>query len=482
MSSQATHTHEFHPDFKKAAAAAVADERVGLVFDRATRLNFDKRRAIMPELGHPMAIRELAAKIKDHTLQNLDRYLQQLVENVQKNGGQVHFAETGEQANEIITGIARDVGAKLIVKSKSMVSEEIELNHEIEKAGIEVVETDLGEYILQLAGEKPSHIVTPVIHKTKGDIAALFRDKLGIEYTEDPEALTAVARKVLRAKFKAADMGIIGANFAVAESGTICIVTNEGNGRFCSSRPRVVVCLMGIEKVVPRIEDLAVFLKLLGKSATGQRLTCYTSMITGPKRPGDFDGPEEFHLVILDRGRSQVLGGRYRPVLRCIRCGACLNACPVYRRIGGHAYESVYPGPIGKLITPLLDSLDEYPDLPTASSLCGACLDACPVRIDIPTFLLEMRNDLLKQGHMPLTWRLGFKMWRLGMSSAFLYRWGGKFARMFMKLLSKDGWVKRLPMDGSGWTDHRDFPLPAKKTFRARWADLQKQLDAEEGR
>lgn len=482
MSVESTHTHGFHPNFKKSAAAALADERIGMVFDQATRLNFDKRRAIMPELGRPMAIRELAARIKDHTLQNLDRYLEQLVSNVRKHGGQVHFAETGEQANEIITGIARDSGAKLIVKSKSMASEEIELNHEIGKTGIEVVETDLGEYILQLAGEKPSHIVTPVIHRTKEDIAALFRDKLGIEYTVDPEALTAAARKVLRAKFKTADMGIIGANFAVAETGTVCIVTNEGNGRFCSSRPRVVVCLMGIEKVIPRMKDLSVFLKLLGKSATGQRLTCYTSLITGPKRPGDFDGPEEFHLVILDRGRSRILAGEYRPVLRCIRCGACLNACPVYRRIGGHAYESVYPGPIGKLITPLLASLDEYPDLPTASSLCGACLEVCPVQIDIPTYLLHMRNDLLKQGRMPWTWRIGFKFWRIGMSSAFLYRCGLKFGRMFMWLLSKDGWLKWLPMDGSGWTDHRDFPLPAKRPFRARWADLQKQLDAEEGR
>jgi L-lactate dehydrogenase complex protein LldF len=482
MSSLSTQTHSAKPNFKRACAAALADERIGLVFDRAVRLNYDKRRAIMPELGDQLAIRNLAARIKDHTLQNLDRYLGQLVENIRKHGGQVHFAETGEQASDIITGIARDVGARGIVKSKSMVSEEIELNHELEKAGVEVVETDLGEYIIQLAGEKPSHIVTPVIHKTKEDVAALFRDKLGIEYTDDPVALTAVARKILRAKFKAADMGIIGANFAVAETGTICIVTNEGNGRFCSSRPRVVVCLMGIEKVIPRLKDLGVFLKLLGKSATGQRLTCYTSLITGPKRPGDFDGPEEFHLVLMDRGRSRILGGPYREVLRCIRCGACLNACPVYRRIGGHTYESVYPGPIGKLVAPLLASLDEYPDLASASSLCGACLEVCPVRIDIPTFLLRMRNDLLKMGRMPFMWRIGFKFWRMGMSSKFLYHWGAKFARWFMAIGSHDGWQSKLPADGAGWTDHRDFPLPAKRPFHARWAELQKQLDAEEGR
>ncbi len=468
------------PDFKRSAAAALADERIGIIFDRSTRLNDDARRAIMPELGDPLAIGELAARIKDHTLQNLDRYLAQLVDKVRSCGGHVHFAETGEDAREIITGIGRRAGANLVVKSKSMVSEEIELNRQLERAGLDVLETDLGEYILQLAGEKPSHIVTPVAHKSKEEVGELFVEKIGIEYTSDPPTLTKAARRVLRAKFKAADMGIIGANFAVAETGTICIVTNEGNGRFCSSRPRVLVCLMGIEKVIPQMKHLAVFLKLLGKSGTGQRITCYTNLITGPKREGDFDGPQEFHLVLMDRGRSGILASDYRQALRCIRCGACLNACPVYRKIGGHAYESTYPGPIGSVITPLLESLETYECLPAASSLCHACLEACPVRIDIPTMLIHLRYDLLKCGRAPLMWRIGFKFWRMGMHSKFLYSWGARMARWYLALKARNGWIRKLPLDGKAWTNERDFPILAKTPFHRRWPRLKSQIDAEE--
>lgn len=468
------------PDFKRAAAAALADERVAVIFDRSTRLKDDGRRAIMPELGDPLAIRTLASRIKDHTIQNLDTYLEQLIGNVEKVGGHVHYAADGEQACEIITDIGRKADTKLIVKSKSMASEEIELNHALEAAGLEVLETDLGEYILQLAGEKPSHIVTPVAHKSKEDVGELFAEKLGMKYTSDPATLTKAARRKLRAKFKAADMGIIGANFAVADTGTICIVTNEGNGRFCSSRPRVLVCLMGIEKLIPQMKHLGVFLKLLAKSATGQRFTCYTSLITGPKREGDFDGPEEFHLVLMDRGRSGILGGDYRETLRCIRCGACLNACPVYRRIGGHAYEATYPGPIGSLITPLFDGLENYECLPTASSLCHACFEACPVRIDIPTLLIQMRNDLLKRGRVPLLWRIGFKFWKMGMRSKLLYKLGAKMGRWYTALKARDGWVGKLPADGKAWTATRDFPALAKKPFHKRWAKLVRELDAEE--
>lgn len=479
--SQATTQSAGRPDFKKSAALALANERIRVVFDRSTRRKDDGRRAALPELGHPLAlpVRELAARIKDHTLQNLDHYLERLIGNVERHGGKVHFAETGDQANEIITTIAREAGIKLIVKGKTMVSEEIELNHELEKAGFEVAETDLGEYILQLAGDKPSHIVTPVAHKTKEDVGKLFAEKMGIDYTDDPPTLTGVARRVLRDKYRHSDMGIIGANFAVAETGTICIVTNEGNGRFCSSRPRVLVCLMGIEKLLPRMKDLAVFLKLLAKSATGQRMTCYTSLTTGPKREGDFDGPDEFHLVLLDRNRTRILGSDYRETLRCIRCGACLNICPVYRKIGGHAYESVYPGPIGKLITPLLNSLDEYPALPTASSLCGACLEACPVRIDIPEMLIHMRNDLLKSGQAPWMWRVGFKFWKIGMFSQGLYRLGAKMGRWYMSLIGRDGWVRKLPADGRQWTESRDFPMLAKEPFHKRWARLNAELEKE---
>jgi L-lactate dehydrogenase complex protein LldF len=258
----------------------------------------------------------------------------------------------------------------------------------------------------------------------------------------------------------------------------VAIVTNEGNGRFCSSRPRLVVCLMGMEKLIPTMRELPVFIKLLAKSATGQRITCYTSIITGPRRPGDFDGPEEFHVVILDNGRSKILGSEYRDSLRCIRCGACLNACPIYRKIGGHAYETTYPGPIGSVITPMLKNLADYADLPSASSLCGACLEACPVRIDLPMYLIHLRNDAIKEGHAPLSWRLGFKGWRVGMGSGWLYRVGAMFGRLFMKLGAHSGWKRKLPSTGGIWTRYRDIPT-MPKPFHKRWQGLRKELDEE---
>jgi L-lactate dehydrogenase complex protein LldF len=472
MSTQTTAPGGPLPGFKARVKAAVSDTRLMSVVDRGTRRQDNGRREMLKELGDALGVRSLAARIKDHTLQNLDRYLEQLCENVRKHGGHVHFAADAEQACQIITEIGRAAGTNRIVKSKSMASEEVQLDPALIKAGFEVVETDLGEYILQIAGEHPFHIVVPVFQKTREDIGRLFAEKLGIPYTDDPEKLTATARRVLREKFKTADMGIIGANFGVAETGTVCIVTNEGNGRLCSSRPRVLVSLMGIEKVIPRMRDLPVFLKLLAKSATGQRITCYTSLISGSRRPGDFDGPEEFHLVLLDRGRSKVLAGPYRETLRCIRCGACLNACPVYRKIGGHAYGGVYPGPIGKLITPLLDTLEAHEHLPQASSLCGACSEACPVRIDFPQHLIRMRGELRERGRMPWYYTVGFKFWKLGMKSAVLYRVGSKLAHWCVDLFAKDGWHRSLPGPVAEWTDQRDFPAMAGRSFRSQWDKL----------
>jgi len=460
-----------HPDFPQRVAAATRDARLVAAMDRATRRQDDGRKRLMSELHDPLAVRELAARIKDHTLANLDHYLQQLVENVRRAGGTVHFAFTREQARRIICRIARDAGAKRVVKTKSMTTEEIELNRALQAAGCQVTETDLGEYIAQLDGDRPSHIVAPIVHKTTQDISRLFADKLGIAYTEDPTALTKAARRVLRARFREADMAVTGANFAVAETGTIVTVTNEGNGRYCISRPRVLVTLMGLEKVIPTMQDLAVFLKLLARSATGQRMTIYTNLTTGPRRRGDPDGPEQFHLVIVDCGRLDILASEYHQVLRCIRCGACLNACPVYRKIGGHAYEAVYPGPIGKLITPMLQDLETYKHLPQASSLCGACFEACPVRIDIPQLLVRMRYELLKRGYMPLGQRLGMKLWKWAMRSERRYRWAVRFGRGFLNAKAVEGWCRSLPGPARQWTSHRDFPAMAEKSFHELWQE-----------
>jgi L-lactate dehydrogenase complex protein LldF len=463
-------------DFAQVAADAAANPRIAAIFDRSARGKDDLRRAIMSELPAPLDTRELAARIKNHTIEHLDQYLEQFIDNVRALGGHVHFAADAAQANEIVAEIARAADARLIVKAKSMVSEETELNHHLEAAGLNVVETDLGEYILQLAGEKPSHIVTPMAHKPREQVGELFQRELGIPYTDDPATLTGAARQILRAKFRAADMGIIGCNFAVAETGTVVIVTNEGNGRFCSSRPRLLVCLMGIEKLIPRMEHLPIYLKLLARSATGQRITCYTSLITGPRRPADFDGPETLHLVLIDNGRTKVLASEYREALRCIRCGACLNACPVYRKIGGHAYDATYPGPIGSVISPLFKSLAQYADLPSACSLCGACLEACPVQIDLPTQLIHLRKDVLEDGHGAAAWALGFKAWRLGVGSGWRYRAGAALAGLVLKLLARNGWIRRLPGIGGVWTRHRDVPT-MPRPFHKRWNDLQRELD-----
>lgn len=462
-------------DFHARAKQAIATPGLSEAVSKAVYRQYDGRKNMLPELGDPLAVRELAARIKNHTLQNLDKYMTQFADNVRRNGGQVHFASTGEQVCEIIQGIARSHGVKLIVKAKSMASEEIHLAQVLESDGIEVVETDLGEFIIQIDHDRPSHIVTPVIHRTTKQIAKIFERVLGIPYCEDPETLTMHARKHLREKFRTADMGTCGCNFGVAETGTVAIVTNEGNGRYSTSRPRVVVALMGIEKLVPTTRDMAVMLKLLAKSATGQRLTTYTNLMSGPKRTGDLDGPEEFHVVVMDRGRTRILASEYRDALRCIRCGACLNACPVYRTIGGHAYGDVYPGPIGKLVTPLLNTFDEYKDLPQASSLCGACLDACPVRIDIPTLLIRMRDDLRRQGKLHWFQSLAFRGWRMGMQCSFLYRLGGRFGRFFMKLMAKNGWLTKLPKPFSDWTDSRDLQALADRPFHKRWKEMERQ-------
>ncbi|MHB9092272.1 MAG: LUD domain-containing protein, partial [Chloroflexota bacterium] len=326
--------------FKELVARGVADEHLHAALLRATERFGALRELMLGTLPDADQARDQARLIRRHTLANLDRYLAEFTRNVEAAGGVVHWAADGEEANRIIVDIARQRGVDLVVKGKSMISEEIELNHALLAAGVNPAETDLGEFAAQLAGEPPAHIVVPIVHKTRHDIARLFHEKLGVAETDDVARLTQIAREALRKKFLAAGMGFTGANFGVAETGTVCVISNEGNGRMCSSLPRYYVALMGIERLVPTLSDLALMLQLLGRSATGQKLTTYTSLTTGPRHAGDPDGPEEFHLVLIDNGRTSILASEYAEMLSCIRCGACLNACPVYRQIGGHGYGS----------------------------------------------------------------------------------------------------------------------------------------------
>ena len=348
------------------------------------------------------AWREEARRIKVHTLDHLDYYLDLLEKNVTRSGGHVHFAADAAQANDIVASIAKSGKVKIATKGKSMVSEELSLNPVLESMGIEVFETDLGEYIIQLAGETPSHLVAPALHKTKEQVAQLFKDKLGLPWLESIEDMAKAAREVLREKFLIADMGVSGANFLVAETGTLSLGSNVGNGRMCTSMPRIHVAIVGMEKIIPSMEDLGTFLRLLIRSATGQWISSYVTMISGPRKSTDVDGPEEFHLVIVDNGRSKMLANpQLREALYCLRCGACLNACPVYRKVGGHSYGWVYPGPIGSIVSPMLTGLSDGKILPFASSLCGACKEACPVKIDIPRMLLYLRNQLVEGNDYP---------------------------------------------------------------------------------
>jgi len=466
--SYATHAHK---DFVGASREAVGDPHLQTALQRLTLRLTEMQQASFEGLDRE-AMRERARGVKDEALSHLDRYLAELEASVVRAGGRVHWASDGAEAREVVLGIAREYGVRRVVKSKSMTSEEVHLNGALEAAGMEVTETDFGEFLLQLAGERPSHLVAPVLHKTRERIRALLVEKLRRDIPDDPAHMAAAARAVLRERFREADMGITGVNFAVAETGTVVIVSNEGNARLTTTAPRVHVALMGIEKVIPRFEDLGIFFKLLARSATGQKMPVYTSLITGPRRPGEADGPEAFHLVALDNGRSRILGGAFRESLYCIRCGACLNICPVYRKVGGHAYGGVYAGPIGSVLTPLYDGLPDYHHLPHASSLCGACQQACPLRIDIPHMLVALRGRLAEEGETPFLERLIYRVWRAGLCSPRLYRAGMWAARGLLRRMGRDGWIAGLPGPGAGWTQVRDFPMPAERGFRERLRDL----------
>lgn len=467
-------THTLH--FFDRVDTALHDATLRTALDRATTRFVGNRAGAIGALSDADRLRDQARALRADALSRLDELLTRLAERVEARGGHVCWASDGEEAKRYIADLARSRGVRSIVKSKSMASEEIHLNEALERAGVEVVETDLGEYIIQISGETPSHIIAPAIHKTREQVGALFEKHLGMPPTTEVPPMIRAARQALRQRFLRADMGISGVNFGVADEGAVVIVENEGNARLTTSVPRIHVAIMGIERIVERLEDLAVMLQVLARSATGQKLSVYTSIISGPARPGEADGPEEFHLVLLDNGRSQILGGQYAEALMCIRCGACLNACPVYQSIGGHAYGGVYSGPIGAVLTPLLQP--DLPDnhlLPHASSLCGACQEVCPVRIAIPDLLLRLRADAVRAGKFHPIEKTAIQGYAAMMNNPALYRAGGKFAHLGARLLRRKGRIRRLPPPLHLWTRGRDFPALPAQTFSEWWEERERQ-------
>jgi len=452
--------------FREKSREAMASPLLGPALKNATDKFIAGRLGTLPQLGEPESLKQEAREVKVRCIARLDQLTAQFAESYRARGGQVHFAADAQEARQILLSIARENAVKLVAKSKSMATEEIEINHFLEGQGIEVVETDLGEYIIQLAKEKPSHIITPAIHKTKEQVSSLFHEKLGTPETPDISEMTRTAKRVLRNVFLKADMGVTGANFAVAETGTLTLVTNEGNGRMVTSLPRIHVAVVGIEKIVEKLSDVPPLLKVLPASATGQKITVYFSIISGPRRPGETDGPEQSHVILLDNGRIDMLGGDYRESLYCIRCGACLNVCPVYQAVGGHSYGGTYPGPIGAVVTPLLHEEDaKYPSaLPQASSLCGACRDACPVKIDLPRMLVSLRHDGVLHPAGGFSARVtgmaegvAFRFWAWAAKSPARFHQAAKLMRWLFKLPGFKGLVRFFP-PASGWAFARELP------------------------
>ncbi|WP_257304037.1 LutB/LldF family L-lactate oxidation iron-sulfur protein [Geothrix campi] len=460
--------------FRDAAAKALLDPQLRANFRRAMDGLIAKRLAQFPDPRDLQDLRDLSTAIRSRSLLCLPELLEQLEASCAKNGIKVHWAETCEQANQLILGILQAKGAKTLVKGKSMVSEEMHLNAFLESKGIEALESDLGEYIIQLDGETPSHIIMPAIHKNKDQIARQFSQKIkDAKYTEDVDELTAMARKVLRQKFLDADAGLSGVNFAVAETGTLCLVENEGNGRMSTHVPPLHIAVMGLEKVVARLEDVAPLYAILTRSATGQAVSTYFNLITGPRGEGEKDGPQEVHLVILDNGRSRIYADpQLRATLRCIRCGACMNHCPVYTRVGGHAYEAVYPGPIGKILTPQMEGVGVRHDLIHGSSLCGACGEVCPVEIPIPEILVRLRREATHEDMGSTVVGKGtgrtasedwaWRLWAGVLKRPALYRVATWFATRFGKALPASAPLIR------NWTQSRTKPVPARRSLSER--------------
>jgi L-lactate dehydrogenase complex protein LldF len=454
--------------FPKAASVTLRDSQLRRNLTKATTTIREKRERVVSELPDWQELRRAGREIKDSTLGSLDRHLVALEAAVVAAGGVVHWANDGNEGCSIVADIARSHGVDEVVKVKSIATDEIRLNEALASSGVRAVETDLAELIIQLGDDVQSHILVPAIHKNRAEIRDLFARELDLpDLSDDPPALTEAARLHLRRKFLSARMGISGANFAVAETGTVSVVESEGNGRMCTSLPEVLVTVMGIEKLVPSWRDMEVFLQLLPRSSTGERMNPYTSFWTGV-RSGD--GPQEFHLVLLDNGRTGVLADQVgRQALRCIRCSACLNVCPVYSRTGGHAYESVYPGPIGAILTPQLAGLESGRSLPYASSLCGACYEVCPVEIDIPRVLVHLRSRVVDSEPWWHPEKAAMKGMFRAFSSARAFERAQRAARLGSRPLARRGRIRRLPWPLSGWTDTRDLPEPPAETFRDWW-------------
>jgi L-lactate dehydrogenase complex protein LldF len=460
------------PRFKANVHDALNDQRLQGALPHAR--NFIARRAEaaarLPEFD---ALRDSARAIKDHALAHLDLYLEAYERKVAEAGGHVHYARDSDEAVAVILGVCKARDARVVTKGKSMVSEEIGLNAALEREGITAVETDLGEYVIQLRGEAPSHIIAPAIHVTRDDIEADFRrvhrDLAPDRDLSRPEQLLSEARAILRDRFLSADVGLTGANFLVPETGTSIIVTNEGNGDLTQTLPKVHVVLASIEKITPTLNDVAQILRVLARSATGQDMSVYTTLSTGPRRAGDPDGPEEYHVILLDNGRSAMLGGDFEDMLRCIRCGACMNHCPVYHAVGGHAYGSVYPGPMGAVLTPSLIGVEEGGQLPNASTFCGRCEAVCPVRIPLPNMMRHWREREFERHLSPVAMRTGIRFWAFFAKRPTLYRLSTDIAMRSLHWLGRSkGRFAWAPFAG-GWTKYRDLPAPQGATFQSRW-------------
>jgi L-lactate dehydrogenase complex protein LldF len=463
--------------FDQNAKQAIADHEIQAAVPTAVRTVSAKRLLAMYDTSdeYGEALRQQAADIKRYTLQNLPDLLEQAAAKMESSGMQVLWANDAAAARELVLEIAHKHNTRKATKSKSMVTEEIGLNAALEAAGITTIETDLGEYIIQLDGDVPSHIVTPVIHKSKDQIRQLFIDTIDMPPTDDVAEMARFAREKLRQEFLSSDMGISGGNFVIAETGTLGLVTNEGNARMVTHIPPVHVAVVGIEKIVPTLEDYALLTQVLPRSATGQQMAVYSHMITGPRGEDEIDGPEHIYVIFVDNGRSDIYASDYAEALACIRCGACLNICPVYRTVGGHSYGWVYPGPIGSIVTPLLLGLEQAVPLPHACSLCGACQEACPVKIDLPCLLLNLRRDLVVEGHGNLLWQAGVSIWSQGVGSPGLYGMGLRAAQFVTNQLP----LKPMPGPLSGWTDYRDTPQFASQSFRKWWDEHRQEQDNE---